>query len=249
MKTTKLLAWNLILFISLIFYELSGDNRIILYLKHAPEEIIKESIAEAKKQNLFEHLEEKTPGKINHKLMKGAFRKYFTPKLSGFIATYSGYMDISNKDGLLMFPLRHATPKIYIALSPAIELVKVLGETISHRQFTLNTESKLYLFERKLDKKKNAYWDVAEAKVPSDRKINPITLVIFAKIKNVVVPEGDFLTTESSHLILPDIYVTGNFDQEKILLHALDLKRYFETITADEKKAGENALQKMVTNL
>lgn len=249
MKTINRASLNIILLVISFFATLQGDNRIILYLKHAPEEIIQESIAEAKQQNLFNHLDEKTPGTVNHKIMKGALREYFTPKLSGFLAIYGGYMDVSNKDGLLMFPLRHATPKIYVALSPTIELVKVQGETISHREFLLNEDSKLYSLERKVDNKKNAYWQVSAAQLPTDRKVNPITLVLFAKAKNVALLEGDFLAAESSHLILPDIFVLGNFDQEKILLQTLDLKRYFETITIDKKKVNENAVQKMVTNL
>lgn len=249
MKTIKFTVLNLILLVSSFFTTALGDNRIILYLKHAPEEVIQESIAEAKRQNLFEHLDEKTPGMVNHKIMKGALREYFAPKLSGFFAIYGGYMDISNKDGLIMFPLRHATPKIYVAIAPTVELVKVQGETISHREFLLNEESKLYSFERKVDAKKNAYWQVTAAQLPADRKVNPITLVLFAKASNIAIFEGNFLAAESSHLILPDIAVLGNLDQEKILLQALDLRRYFETITLDKKKVSDNTVQKMVTNL
>ncbi len=249
MKNMKMLIMLLILLVSLIASNLFGDNRIVMYLKHAPEEIIQTSIAEAKSQNLLDKIDEKTPGSVNHKLMKGALRDYFTPKLSGFTAIYGGYMDISNQDGLLMFPLRHATPKIYLAISPSIELVKVQGETISHREFVLNEESKLYLCERKTDEKKNIFWHVSEEKIPNDRKINPITMVLLAKTKNIFVPTGDFLAAESSHLVLPDIHVIGSFDQEKILLQAIDLKRYFEKITEDEKKTSDNSLQKMVSNL
>jgi hypothetical protein len=240
---------QLILFVSIIFGVLLSDNRIILHLKHAPEEIIQESIAEAKRQKLFDTIDEKTPGAVNHKIMKGAYRSYFTPILNGFMAIYGGYMDISNHDGLLMFPLRHAVPKIYVAISPSIDLVKVKGETISHREFMLGEESKLYLLERNVDDKKNIYWRVTEEKIPIDKKISPITLVIFAKTKNIIIPTGDFLLSESSHLILPDFYVIGNNDQAKIALQALDIKRYFESIVQEKKKASENALQKMVTNI
>ncbi len=249
MKIAKVVSVALILIVNITIQGLFGDNRITLYLKHAPEEIIQESIATAKAQNLFDNIEEKTPGNVDHKLIKGAFREYFTPKLSGLMAIYGGYMDTSNPDGLLMFPLRHATQKIYIAISPSVELVKVQGETISHREFVLNEESTLYSCERKTDEKKNVYWTVAEEKIPNDRKINPITLVIFAKTKNIIVPTGDFLVAESSHLVLPDVFVLGNFDQEKILLQALDIKRYFETIIEDEKKINDSATQKMITNI
>ena len=240
---------QLILFVLTIFSVILSDNRIILHLKHAPEETIEESITEAKRQKLFDTIDEKTPRVINHKIMKGAYRSYFTPTLSGFIAIYAGYMDISNHDGLLMFPLRHATPKIYVAIAPSIELVKVKGETISHREFMFGEDSKLYLLERKVDDKKNMYWHITEENIPIDKKINPLTLVIFAKTKNIIIPTGDFLISESSHLILPDFYVIGNNDQAKITLQALDIKRYFESIVEEKKKASDNSLQKMVTNI
>jgi hypothetical protein len=249
MKNIKILVVMLISTIVLPSASIYADNRISLRLKPPPKDVIQQCIDETKGQSVADKIvEENTPGQISMKLLKNGLRSYSYPSVSGFMAIYSGYMDISSKDGLLEFPLRHATSKIYIAIAPSVELVKVKGETISHREFTLDNESKLYLCERKVDEKKNAYWSVKEEKISENKKINPITLVIFAKTKNIYLPEVDVLATESSHLVLPDLYVIGNFDQEKILLQALDLKRYFEDVKKEEKKAGDITSQEMIIN-
>ena len=85
--------------------------------------------------------------------------------------------------------------------------------------------------------------------MPKNKKINPITVIILAKPKNLFVLEGDFMAAKNVQLILPNIYVIGNKDKEKILLKMLDIKRYFERIKAKEKKASDTSMQKMITNL
>ena len=95
---------------------------------------------------------------------------WLTPKLSGFIAIYAGFMDISDRDGLISFPLRHVSPKINVAVTEQINLIKVKENTISHREFLPQNQvpSKLYSFERKEDidpkdpTKKTTYWSVKE---------------------------------------------------------------------------------------
>ena len=233
---------------------LYADNRIVLYLRQAPEEAIQGALDDAKKQNLTEkinHFDAKTPGDISKKQVRYNLRQHLMPNLSGFAAVYGGYMDISDPDGLISFPLRHPSQKVYLAVTPEISLVKVKGSTYSHREYIVNDENptKLYQLEKTKDAKNIWFWSTKEIPIPQDLRVNPITFILFTKPKNVMLPEGDFYTVENNHLVLPDVFVVSNTDQEKMLMKMLDLKHYFEMISMEEKKASDTTQQKMITNL
>jgi hypothetical protein len=287
MKVSKIRVVLTIFFISFIFIRLSADNRIMVFLKNAPEEAIAGAIADAQQQNVLTKLDQmdaQIPSFNSIKNLKNAIKAHLIQKLSGFISLYGGYMNYSDSNGLISFPLRHATPtKLYIALTPEIHLEKVRGETVSHEEFVpefiVNDQNptKLYSFERKLDEKKPAapgapatapapatppaggeakpeekkmaYWEVKEIPIPENKKINPLTIVILTKPKNIYIPVGKFLTIESTHLILPDFYVLGNVDNENIAFKTLEYSRHFERITTEEKKASDTNVQKMILNL
>lgn len=230
-----------------------ADNRIVIQLAHAPDDALQQSYADAQKESLTEKftlLATKTPGQISQQLVKNNLRTLLRPELSGFTAIYGGYMDISGPDGLLSFPLRHVSPKIYIAITPEIKLVQVKGKTFSHAEYSVNPdiETELYSYEKKEDTKKQIYWEVRKINLPQDKTINPITLVIFSKPKNLFVKTGNMLATDIKQLVLPDIYVVGTSNKEKILLQLLEIRNYFEPITMQKKKATDNTVQQIITN-
>ncbi|KKQ11792.1 MAG: hypothetical protein WCS92_00680 [Candidatus Babeliales bacterium] len=238
------------------FIKLNADNRIILYLKTAPTNIINQALAEAKNEAIPEKNKQTLPSKTVKKQINGA-RTWLVPKLSGFVAIYAGFIDISDRDGLISFPLRHVTPKLNIAITEQINLLKVKENTIAHREFLPRdkAQTKLYNFERKEDvdpqdpTKKTQYWSVQEIPLPADNKINPLTLVIFAKPSNIYVPVGDFMSVESSHLVLPEIYVIGNKNQSDILFQTLDITRYFEPITKEQEKIDDKKDRSLIKNI
>lgn len=249
MKNIQLLIIALATMLTLTQGKGYGDVRIVIQLKHAQEKILRNCIAQEQKnittQKIAQNL---TPGQISQNIVSNSRRKFLTPSLSGFLAAYGGYMDISDKDGEIIFPRHQAAAKIYVALAPAIKLVQVKGNTFSHQEFEFGDESKLYVFERKIDRNKTTYWNVKETKIPKDKKINPITIVIFANPNNMYIPQGDFISEESGNLILPTIYVIGDTDQGKIFLQALDLKCYFERITKENKKTTDTTKQTIISN-
>ncbi len=250
----KLVKYIVIWLIFALKTPINADNRIILYLKHAPENILNTVEAEAAQANLEERLskiEGKMPGETSRKIAKYSMRKHIRPELSGFIGIYGGYMDISSRDGLISFPLRHSTPKIYIAVTPRINLINIKGNTFSHREFSTDEDNstKLYSFELKKDEKQFTYWDIREEQIPADKKINPITLVILTNPKNLYIPTGHYLSVENPQLILPDIFVVDRIRTDQSILQVLDISRYFEAITIDKRKISDTSAQSMVTNL
>ncbi len=240
--------------LTISFSGLFADNRIILYLSHAPVGARAQAEQEAASSSLAQkiaHMETKSPGTISQKMVKRSLKSNLKPKLSGLVALYGGYMDISDPDGLIAFPLRHATPKLYLAITPRITLANVKENTYSHREYVSDNDSPvaLYVCELKQDEKKNSYWEIQEAKMPEDKKINPLTVVILTSPKNIFVPTGHFLTTQNPQLILPDLYVIGRSSTDDALLQSLDIRQFFEPVSAQQKKASDNALQKMISNL
>lgn len=238
------------------FIKLGADNRIILYLKPAPNYIINQALTEAKKEVIPKNTHQTVPSKTVKKQINGSM-KWITPKLSGFVAIYAGFMDISNRDGLISFPLRHVTPKINVAITEQINLIKVKENTISHREFLPidKAKTKLYSFEKKEDvdpkdpTQKTQYWSVKEIPLPTDNKINPLTLVILTKPSNIYVPIGDFMAVESNHLVLPEIFAIGNQKQSDILFQTLDISRYFEPITKEDEKLDDKKDRSLIKNI
>ena len=245
---------NLILFVSIIFSLGTGQTKtdpvIVTYLQKAPFQIIK-PIEKKDIPNKLDNLIQKTPGQISNKLLKKTFKNKIIPDVAGFLAIYAGYIDYSNKDGLISFPLRH-TPatKAFLLITEEIKLTKVKGNTFSYATTnTTNTNAELYVCEKKKNKNNILYWEVKKTNLPTTGRINPLTITLLTNPKNVFVEEGDFKSEKSNNLILPNnIYIVGNKNNTKILLRSLNITQYFEPIEFEEKKANEIVNQKIITN-
>lgn len=240
----------------LIFcYKINADNRIILSLVQPPpaasngitmQSADDQTAAITKK---IESLADATPGQNAFKTTKYALKSILHPKLSGFMAMYGGYCESSNYDGTISLPLRHTSPKLYLAITPDFTLVRVKGQTFSHAEFKPGVPTVLYQLNRIKDPNNIVYWEVKPLQLPPDNNINPLTVIILTKPSNLYVPEGKFIAAESTHLVIPDIYVVGNIDNEDTLLRALDYKIYFESIVCDEKKTTDSVAQSIVPNV
>jgi len=240
-------VWTLIaLALGLLTGHVRSDNRIVVYLKHAPRELIKSIESSPEAATLFKQ----TPGQQATALLQAQVPGLLKPGLGGVAAVYGGYFNISSKDGLISFPLRHTPQKLYVAITPLIHLVRVKGNTFSHRSYAAEpTPVALYALEMKKDEKQRTYWEVKKEALPKDRIINPLTLVLMTPPANVIIPEGEFLATENPQLILPDIMLISREGNDECLLKAMDLRQYFESITVETKKASETSTQHMIKNI
>lgn len=254
MKYTRDSSFLLVFLLLFCQFYSRADNRIIVYLKHAPLDLIKATVEKAQQEvkNSQEGLINKITKIKNfeNEKLKNEYIKLLTPKLGGFMAIYGGFLDISNKDGIIQFPLRQTAQKLYIAFTDKIKLIKVKGNTFSHREFAdqIKHPIKLYLYEKKVDNKNNSFWSVQEAKLPEDKVISPITMIFFTNPSNVVVQTGDFLSNNSQHFVLPEIYVIDTFNQALVDLGVLKVKRFFESVKFEEKPVSEKSTQGLLSN-
>lgn len=233
---------------------LNADNRIVFYLQDPPPQAIELAEMDVTKEKGLKKLskiDQKTPGQISRKLVKYQMKQHLTPKLGGFMSFYSGYLDYSNDNGLIAFPLRHTEPKLYLVITPHFKLVKSKGETISHLEFgdKKTAPSQIYLFEKKVDKNKQFFWKVSEQEMPEDNIINPISVILLTKPKNIYIAKGDFISNDSKHIVLPEnIYVVGTIGNNKALLNSVDIKRFFEPIELEEQNVNSLISKKMIIN-
>lgn len=232
---------------------LNADNRIVFYLKRAPAQAFKFAELDLEKEKgikKLENLANKTPAQITNKMVKNEMKKHLGPQVDGFIGLYAGYIDYSDYNGLISFPLRHVSPKLYLVVTQEIKLVKVKGNTISNLALgSENIPVKIYLFEKKEDKNKQFFWQVTEQKLPEDRQISNLSVVLLTNPKNIYVALGDYLSNDSKHIVLPNnIYVVGLGGNNKILLDSLDVKRYFEPIEFEDQKVSDVLSKKMIIN-
>jgi len=222
----------------------ASGSSINLFLKPAPSAIQKEVNQELEKTKL---LNTKSASKIGKKILKNGFQQFF-PTPAGFIALYGGYVDYSDPDGNITFPLLHKTKKIYLVITPEITLTPIHGQTFSHKNIIPGKPIKRYLFQQKVDRKKIPFWQVTEQDRPENNVISPLSIVLLTKPENIVVPTGDFMATKQLNLILPHVYAVGNSANEANLLNFLDIRRYFEQIEREEKIATEKIKQSVITN-
>lgn len=223
--------FSIIVAIAWLYCMLQADNRIVLYLRHAPDSIVRSIQKEAA---------------VPDALAKEAM----LPSLSGVTAMYGGYIDTSNKDGLISFPLRHATPKLYIAVTPRVSMVRTQGNTYSHREYVNDPQNPvaLYQLDLKKDEKNRHYWSIQQITVPADKKVNPLTVVLLADPASILIPQGNYMTGENVQLVFNDVYLLNRTSVETSLLQCLDHSRFFEPIKFEFKKTGDNSTQEIVSN-
>lgn len=228
--------------ITFIIFQIARGGSINLMLRPAPR-ITQEKV----RLNLMK-LDKKSPAQIGKKLFKNGF-KQFLPQLGGFATLYGGYVDYSDTDGTISFPMLQSEQKIYLVITPNIELFYISGKTISHRIFLTNVPAEIYLFERKENSDKTLYWKVSKTKKPADNSVDPLSIVLLTKPKNIYVPTGDFITTKNSNIVLPNVYVVGNMTSVNAILNFLDIRRFFEQIDKKDKPEKETIIQKMIQNI
>jgi hypothetical protein len=210
---------------------LGADNRIILYLSHAPQQVLQSVESEV--------LSKRQPA-------QGLAR----PALNGIAALYGGYFNISASDGLISFPLRHTAQKVYLAITPSIQLVHAKSNTISHRTYEADAiPTAIYSCELKKDDKNRWFWAVKKEAMPSDRVINPLTVVLLTPPSNIFIPEGEFLANENQQLVLPNAMLLSRQGNEASILKAMDIRPYFEGISMEKKKNNDTSTQQMIKNI
>jgi hypothetical protein len=241
---------KLVLVIPLLFRVMQADTRLMLYFTHLPQSEITAIKDAAKADPEIAMLQlVSTPGNLAAQQVEQTFKQYLTPKLSGFPLLYAGYITVTDNDGLATFPLRHTQQKLYIAVTPDIKMIHVKGSSFSHAEYhqTHSNPLSLYKCEKLEDDKKVPFWKVSKIDKPDNNRINPITVVILTHPDNIFIATGDVMASAGEQLVLPPIRVIGNQDKDLVNLRLLDIKRNFEEVQNEQKRANDTTIQKITT--
>ncbi len=229
-------------------------SSINLFLRPAPPKAIKnldnsnKATLIVKAQKKIEKLDKKPPEYLEQKLLKNGFKK-FLPKTSGFISLYGGYVDYSDLNGEISFPLLHKKSKTYIIVTSEIELVNIHGNTFSHKNLIEKSPAKIYQLEKIKDKEQNiTYWDITEIESTDKKRISQIALVILTKPKNIFFPTGKFITADNPNLTLPNVYVVGSMEISKSLINFLDIRKFFEQVEEEVEVKDKKFTRKIIKN-
>jgi hypothetical protein len=148
--------------------------------------------------------------------------------LAGIMATYAGFLTVSNTSGQITFPLRHDATSIHLVITPIISPVMMLSNTLDHWEFEEGTPAELYYIERKLDLETAiTYWDTHQLPLPADKKIPLEALILFAHPQDMYVPIGITPIQQTPHFVLPSLYIKRSQHNQEQALYVLNIRLLF----------------------
>lgn len=160
--------------------------------------------------------------------------------VNGIIATYGGYVNVSDELGQISFPFKQVTPAIKLLITPEITPVLMGGNTVHHWTLDKNTPTAMYAIEKKQDEVTQLYyWDTQSIELPTNRAIPKETVILLAQPNDIYVATGITPSTDNPHLILPAIYVKKEIDAVEHSLFMLNLIHLFGPVdnVYDKKEA------------
>lgn len=168
------------------------------------------------------------PGKYEARRARNPFEQSVS---TGVLATYFGYMDVSDLNGNITFPREHEKPLLNLIITPRISPVMMFSKTVHHWELEAGQQVLAYVIERKEDPEtKLLFWDVQEAYPPKNNRLPLNTIIILAEPKYVYVPTGITLTNTNPQLILPDIYIKKGISRVTGPLDTLNVKHFFGSV-------------------
>ncbi|MDZ4152947.1 hypothetical protein, partial [Methylicorpusculum sp.] len=167
------------------------------------------------------------PGKIAKQTLYGARNGH----VDGILASYRGFLEVSDELGQISFPREHEKPELTILFTDKITPIMMAENTVHHWELLQDTPAVQYSMERIQDDTTKQYlWDVKQITLPENKRVGLDTLIIFVKPKNAYIPEGVSLTSSSPNLILPAIYIKKGAKRTAETLYLLNLKHLFGPI-------------------
>lgn len=217
-----------LLFLSTFFYHISYGR---LPFSHIITFFIEEIPIDSKDAIKFTQTIN-TPGKIASKITQS----YLQTDHPSIFATYGGYLTISDFNGQITFPRMQQKEELTLIITENIKPVFMIGNTIHHWEL-LPIPTQIYSVTRKQDPKtKLFYWDVEPEKSLPNNIIPLTSIVLFAKPKNIIVPIGITVTTDSPQLVLPPIYAKKNINILSPTLNILNIREFFGALPISIKK-------------
>jgi len=208
-----------------------ADNVITFFLRPYPIEMATDFAQETAKKLAY-------PKKLARRHIEGIIGRNI---IAGIFSTYAGFIESSDVNGQILFPRKHAPPKIKLIVATKITPVMLFSQTVHHWELEEIVPTAMYTMEQEQDKDTNQfYWKVQKTETPKDYLIPLESIIIIAKPHYIYIPTGITLTDDSPNLTLPNIYVKKGINIIANSLYMLNLMHLFRPPTMLYKKGTKN---------
>ncbi len=184
-------------------------------------------------------LEKALKGKDAEKSSLSSVNKVFNVSFlhMGMYAMYTGSVTHSGPDGQILFERRSPDPKLTVLITSAIKPIPInplSQKTLYGFLVKEGDHAQQYLFERLQDPETENYlWQVTSVPLDRNQRISYDTIILYADPRNVIVPLGSTATKLSENFLLPDFYVTQQYNSALNALNFLKIRHYFAPETFD----------------
>ena len=191
------------------------------------------TVADQDPEDLLEKAAHK-PGKIAKDFIKAGV---FDTIVSGILSTYGGFLCSSDYAGLTTFPRKHEKSFVYIIITNRVTPIMRTEYMVDHFELEYGTPALCYKAEQLRDDKTGMwFWRMELVHQPANRIIPLESITIIAEPQYIIVPLGDTLTTQSPHLLLPDLFVKRGIQASMYALYLLPLRHFFGSVNELTKK-------------
>ncbi|MGC2310100.1 MAG: hypothetical protein WA432_00570 [Candidatus Babeliaceae bacterium] len=168
-----------------------------------------------------------TLGALDRFILKAKLAPALT---QGVYFLYAGMVARSDSNGQVTFPRKNTKETIDIIITRSILPVFLRGTIIHH--FVVSEKGQADHYRLTHSSEKPPLWQVEKLPLPMDRRISPLSLIIFAKPENIIIPEVDTITIPGPNLVLPFIYIKPSSMNSVNALTFLKVSKYFKPIKA-----------------
>lgn len=170
-------------------------------------------------------------------------------QLAGIITSYAGYTNASDVDGSVTFPRLQLSPRLHLVVTPHIVPVVMFANTIHHLEFDPEAPAFMVTAEQKHDAETDlTYWSLTEDTIPEDNIIPLDSVIIIVNPDELSIPLGVIPTTDSPHLILPDIYIKSTKGLLSHALYMLNLTMFFSSLQNSAKLYKPQKAMQIITH-
>lgn len=156
--------------------------------------------------------------------------------VAGIIATYNGYVSVSDYNGEIVFPRRHQKPVVNILITKELIPIFMFSKTIHHWELVPGVPAVMYSIKRIDNPDGDSEWDITSMDVPADNKIHPATLIIDADPKFIIINQGKTPTIQSPNLVLPPVLVKKGIEIVPRSIENLDIRFLFKPVATKNKQ-------------
>jgi len=152
------------------------------------------------------------------------------PIEAGHIATYGGYVEVSDHNGLISFPRKQADKSIHLLITQEANPISMFHNTLAYWEITPDIAARFYHIEQHYNEKtKKSSWNTKEVPLPDDHKIPFDTIILFIDPEYANPTLEEIIAFDNENLLMPPIQIKKRADEAKNAIIFLKVRHLFRT--------------------